>query len=308
MIISVGLVKPKPDVFVKEIEYLLVLATPLEITLIGLSLNADKTQIKYYPTQLAVPSDNVNMLNISTTDSGRIFMCGSDGNLYELMYQAEEGWFTRKCRKLNHTSNPLSIIIPTFLRFNQDDPIFQMTVDSSRNLLFTISEQNIIQAFHIIDEEPIKVAQCSDIFDQAIRLCPRTSLLNKKNFNVTGIHAISKSESTFVNLVAVTSNGIRLYFSTLGRQYRDMDRRRISVMNFPSSTLELIHVRLPPENSVQPPDYKRLVGEWISNIHSSYYRSGVFLAANAFSEEEDSVWGISLNQSQISTVNFFSNF
>ena len=42
-------------------------------------------------------------------------MAGKDGHLYELIYQAEDGWFTRKCRKVNHTYSPLTSLIPSFL-------------------------------------------------------------------------------------------------------------------------------------------------------------------------------------------------
>lgn len=34
-----------------------------------------------------LPTDNVHMLNISSTDSGRIFLAGKDGCLYEVAYQ-----------------------------------------------------------------------------------------------------------------------------------------------------------------------------------------------------------------------------
>jgi nuclear pore complex protein Nup155 len=36
---------------------------------------------------MSIPSDSVNMLKIVGTPQGRIFMCGRDGNLYELQYQ-----------------------------------------------------------------------------------------------------------------------------------------------------------------------------------------------------------------------------
>jgi nuclear pore complex protein Nup155 len=53
--------------------------------------------------KFALPSDNVNMLKIVGTSTGRIFLGGNDGSLNEVQYQAEDGWFTRKCRKLNYS-------------------------------------------------------------------------------------------------------------------------------------------------------------------------------------------------------------
>ncbi|RUP43847.1 hypothetical protein BC936DRAFT_136639, partial [Jimgerdemannia flammicorona] len=88
-----------PGIFIDQIEYLLILATPIEIILLGMSLNSAATvhtpngyahpagELTLYVTQMSVPSDNVSMTSIIGTDSGRIFMCGNDGHLYELLYQ-----------------------------------------------------------------------------------------------------------------------------------------------------------------------------------------------------------------------------
>ena len=56
------------------------------------------------------------MLSIIGTDNGRIFLCGRDGNLHELSYQSQDGWFRKKCRKINHTQGLISACVPSFLR------------------------------------------------------------------------------------------------------------------------------------------------------------------------------------------------
>ena len=50
-------------------------------------------------------------------------MAAKDGNLYELIYQADDGWFTRKCRKTNLTYNPLSNFVPSFLFSSEGKPL-----------------------------------------------------------------------------------------------------------------------------------------------------------------------------------------
>ena len=35
----------------------------------------------------SIPTDNVHILNVTGSESGRIFMAGKDGSLYELYYQ-----------------------------------------------------------------------------------------------------------------------------------------------------------------------------------------------------------------------------
>ena len=100
-------------------------------------------------------------------------MAAKDGNLYELVYQADDGWFTRKCRKTNLTYNPLSNFVPSFLfssegkprfhscfsvflsflsqpqidtlLFSSKDPLFLIQFDETRNFLYTLSEKNVIQ-------------------------------------------------------------------------------------------------------------------------------------------------------------------
>ena len=68
----------------------------------------------------SLPTDNVGMLDIQGTPEGRIFLGGKDGCLYEVVYQAEDGWFSRKCKKINHSTSMLSFIVPSFLSFSEE--------------------------------------------------------------------------------------------------------------------------------------------------------------------------------------------
>jgi nuclear pore complex protein Nup155 len=43
------------------------------------------------------------MSKIKGTKEGRIFLCGEDGNLYELVYEKEDTWLNKKIRKINHS-------------------------------------------------------------------------------------------------------------------------------------------------------------------------------------------------------------
>ena len=67
-----------------------------------------------------VPADNVAMSAIEGTPDGRLFLAGGDGCLYEIVYQAEDGWFTKKCRKINHSVSVVSYLLPAFLSFSED--------------------------------------------------------------------------------------------------------------------------------------------------------------------------------------------
>ena len=52
--------------------------------------------------EYTIPTDGVTMTCITSTESGRIFLGGRDGHLYELLYTTGNGWQSR-CRKLCHT-------------------------------------------------------------------------------------------------------------------------------------------------------------------------------------------------------------
>ena len=99
-------------------------------------------------------------------------MGGKDGHLYELEYQASEGWFRKKCAKINHTQRVLSGYVPSFMRFGGDDPILDAVVDNERNLLYTLSAKSCIQLFDLgVDgTKLIRVAHISDIRGSCLRL------------------------------------------------------------------------------------------------------------------------------------------
>ena len=119
VITGVTLVKPKPGVFIDEITYLLVLCTPLSMTLIGVSVssvpgpnNRTRKEIKLYATDMSISTD-VEMISVVGTHDGRIFMCGNqDGNLYELHYQEKEGWFGKRVQIVNHSVGSVQSLIP----------------------------------------------------------------------------------------------------------------------------------------------------------------------------------------------------
>ena len=67
-----------------------------------------------------VPSDNVSMVCVEGTPDGRLFLAGKDGCLYEITYQAEDGWFSKKCRKINHSVSMVSYLVPSFLSFSEE--------------------------------------------------------------------------------------------------------------------------------------------------------------------------------------------
>jgi nuclear pore complex protein Nup155 len=103
-IIHASLVKSRQGVFEPTPDWLLLLSTPVEVILLGLYRTATD-DIDVFETGYSVATDGANLLQIVGTPSGRIFMAGADGFVYELTYGESEGWFytNKKCTKRNRS-------------------------------------------------------------------------------------------------------------------------------------------------------------------------------------------------------------
>ncbi|KAI9352014.1 Non-repetitive/WGA-negative nucleoporin C-terminal-domain-containing protein [Obelidium mucronatum] len=295
VIVSVGLVKPLPGVFLDEINFLLVVATPIEIILVAVAYNESKgaNALNLYRTDITIASDNVSMTSIIGSNNGRIFMCGSNGRLYELQYQAEDGWFTRKCRKIDLTTTTYSMFVPTFFNFSEEDPIRKIVLDQSRNVLYALTERSNIELFYLgLDGKDFKrVFKQSDIFSQAQKWLEISGVyphpyLDPRNFQIISIHVIPPSESHNLSLLAISSSGYRLHFACHREEYYNASR----VINREPSHFHLLFVHAPPQNR------ERL------RFHESYYGNGIVLAANAINDESDSITCFSSDRSNASEL------
>lgn len=287
-ILSVNLVRPKPGIFLNHVSFLLCLTTPVEIVLLGVSFNRQQENAPIYEEMhllaeplFSIPTDNTYMLTILGIHNGRIFMGGKDGCLYELAYQARDGWFSRKCQKINHSSSYLSFLVPAFLNFtfSEEDSIIQIEVDNSRHILYTRSEKGGIQVFDLGNDgkqtSRITGLSQNSIIEQAVHIA---KTIDRSHFHpIVHISSIELTESFFVHLVAITQTGVRLYFTTTTLSHPEI--RPV--------TLALLHVRLPPGFSANaPPDRP-------SNVHLAHYKKGTVLLASARNDDSDILWAMS---------------
>ena len=79
------------------------------------------------------------------------FAGGKDGSLYEFSYKADDGWFGKKAAKINHSTSTFSFLVPTFVNaaLSDEDPLVQLEVDDTRNILYSRSERGSIQVFDL---------------------------------------------------------------------------------------------------------------------------------------------------------------
>ena len=88
-ITAVHLCRAKDGVFPGRAEspYILVVATTVDIILFQVERNRTRRTLQPTPTDFFTSSDHVSMTKIVSSKSGRIFMSGADGFLYELEYR-----------------------------------------------------------------------------------------------------------------------------------------------------------------------------------------------------------------------------
>ncbi|KAH9488744.1 hypothetical protein Btru_059325, partial [Bulinus truncatus] len=290
-ILSAALVKPKPGIFQPHIQYLMCLATPVDIVLLGVSFykyvdggSGDylSGEMHLLPDALfSIPTDGVYITSIVGANNGRIFMAGKDGCLYELIYQAEDGWFSRKCRKVNHSTSSLSFLIPSFLNFSfsEDDPIVQISIDNSRGILYTRTQKGTIQVFDLGEKcngmsRVVSLSQ-STILNDAANIARTIEATSFKS--IVYISAVTERESDAIQLVAVTDSGVRLYFAAI--PFKQTSRR--------PSRLSLVHVRLPPGFSATSAKQRPTL------VHTAYYNRGTLLLVSSQNKDNDLLWAIS---------------
>ena len=232
-------------------------------------------KLKLIPTAYKMPTDNINMVKVIGSQSGRIFMGGTDGNLYELEYESSESpWSavfntgpSQKCRKINHTNWGWKMlnIIPPFLRTGEKiiDPLVDILIDNIRNVLYCTSINGnisiydlkntstntvpIIRNYHVLTE--VKKWLC---MNQSTRDDPRLAYFkDPKSIFIIGIYSIPSTEARTVSTVIILSNGVRIYFRLLGH-----DRKPYSYSVRDSATpssspigIDIVHVRYPPSRA-----------------------------------------------------------
>ncbi|KAK4423387.1 Nuclear pore complex protein [Sesamum alatum] len=216
-----------------DIMYLLVLATPVELILVGVccSGRGDETdpyaEVSLQPLpEYTIPSDGVTMTCITCTDRGHIFLAGRDGHVYELQYTTGSSW-QKRCRKVCLTAGLGSVIsrwvVPNVFKFGAVDPIVEMVVDSERHVLYARTEEMKIQVFSLgpngdgplkkVAEERNLITQRESSYGGRQQAGSRAPSRPPKS-SIVCISPLSTLESKWLHLVAVLSDGRRMYLST----------------------------------------------------------------------------------------------
>ncbi|KAI9029383.1 Nup133 N terminal like-domain-containing protein [Hyaloraphidium curvatum] len=291
IIVSVGLAKPIPGVFLDNIEYVVVVATPLEIFLLAAAFektpDGGRGAMNLYQTQMSVAADGVSMTSIVGSAEGRIFMGGNNGNIYELVYHAEESWYRRRCYKTNYSS-PLGYFLPAALRFGSEDPCVSLVVDNERKLLHSLTASGSIELVYLGSDGKgfNRIAKVSELWRLVNQLPRQGQPVDPKVFRIISIHVIAVVESRSWQLVALTSNGDRLFFSCYPpHPFGGLPGGMAAAPSQPQVpvALQLVHVR------AAPPQQPSQVAPGGLKYHQGLYQNGFLLVACAINGEVDSL-------------------
>ncbi|KAI1326107.1 nucleoporin-domain-containing protein [Xylariaceae sp. FL0255] len=253
-ITAIKLVAPKKGVFNDVINHILVVATKLEMVLLGVSAKtsaAGTTDIELYGTKMSLSTRGTEANLIAGSKNGRIFFTGpSESDVYELAYQQEEKWFTSRTSKINHANPGWGAVVPTTKLWGKVDTesITQIVVDDTRNLLYTLSNRSTVRTYHMQGQDKLtKVIEKSkaDFMRDIGHMSGPSPLLNEQ-MQIVSISPISATEDSKVHLVAVTNTGCRLFASaTSGSPYS-----MIAPGQAPTS-MQLQAIRFPPPETKQ---------------------------------------------------------
>lgn len=256
-IVLVKLVKPKPGVFVRQIEHLIVVVTTQQMLLLGVVMKPTegKSQsVELYNTQMSIAVRGIGVEHIEASATGRIFFVGNQtDDIYEFQYHREEGWFSGRTHRACHTKSNMSFMQDQMNAVSQlwagsqgKVLINQLAIDDTRNLLYTLSNTNEIKVWLVRNEVSMVLARpLSSMLTNTGAFCPRSELLTSRNVRLVSISPVPATEARLLGLMATTNTGCRLYMSVM-RGY-DMANSQMA-----PNSMQISHVRFPPKDPNAP--------------------------------------------------------
>ena len=271
-ITAVELGYPRAGVFVPTITRMLIIATTSDIYLLGLAsqVGPSGSQVSLYSTGMSVSIKGIEVSVIATSrTTGRVFFAGKDNDdILELTYQQEEGWFSTRCSKINHTGKGLSMFAPTpLLGFGPrpvQEHIVDLVVDDSRSLLYSLSSRSTIRVFYMSANNGLSqvISRPLGATLRDISHMPNTqSDLLTTGMSIIAIEPIPSREAAKMHLMATTSTGCRIYMSATSSSSFYVGAGSSSSSG--PNSMQVQHVKFPPSDSVQqsrpqqpaPPSY-----------------------------------------------------
>ena len=229
-ITAVGLAPARPGVFVDAVTHLLVVATTVEVTLVGVCADGGgRGELALQPLPgFSAATDGVALACVAATPGGRILAGGGDGRVYEVEYGAGGGGGWRRGRGARVALRPLTggpaSFLPSFAAalLHRAPPVTSIVVDAARGAAYALLPPSTVQVFDLgagcSSPSPSKVAEIADVGAAAARAVGGRDVFggggDRRGAAVAALAVVPRSDSDRLPLVAVTVDGRRIYFST----------------------------------------------------------------------------------------------
>lgn len=134
-----------------------------------------------------------------------------------------------------------------------------MVADEPRKCFYALTAKNTISIYRTNGDKSIQHIQTlTGLYKAACDRAPGSPVLIPQKFEIIALHVINQNESrTGVQLVAITVNGVRLYFGP-GSAGFGYGYGSAPSTSGPVRQLQLVHVRLPPPNLLHPDEQSSL--------------------------------------------------
>lgn len=276
-ILTVKVVKPKKGVFVDDVNYLLLVATTMDIIIYLVKHDAATNSVDVFKPNLSVNAQGliVNQFAINELTNDVYFTGEGDGtNVWRLEYTSNASFIKNKCDKTCLTKSGFTSVLPigkitSFDVFHSEEStkkdgtnatavapeyLTQLEIDSKRGVLYSLSSKSVIRVY--------KLAPGQEHFTQHSQLTPAemfksisqlfmdtANIKSFLKFRIVSIKAISQEESNNILLIATTNYGNRIllkfggvpaFSSYLSSTARTTASLKLSVvtMRFPPSKAE----------------------------------------------------------------------
>lgn len=180
-------------------------------------------KFRFTPLEYSITTNEVSFECVGYTETGRLFLGGDDGNLYELKHSSSVLSSQTSYRNQRLTGNFADTVLPRFILNQSGWTVKQICIDSTRNLLFSLSSairksgRHQITVYDLgIDGTSFKrVATLTSeaLFARIRRENSKLSLIEADRLGITYISQVTKIHSLEYHLVALLRCGVRIYFA-----------------------------------------------------------------------------------------------
>ncbi|KAI3407025.2 NUP170 [Candida oxycetoniae] len=298
-ILAVKLVKPKEGIFLKEINYLLLIATTTNIKIFLIKYDKTLNSLEIFNPDLSVNAHGLAVNNFITHPKTHdIYFSGErDGvNIWRLDYSNKSSFTKNKCDKICLTKGGITSVIPSkFSGFgftsgtssgvesnnlvNVPESIVQFEIDAARDILYALSNKSVIRVYKLSHKQE-SLTEGSTLTPSQIFKSASTSFVDASNFKVFErfkiiyLNAISPEESSIIQLIAVTSNGSRILLK-LGSATSFSSLLTSTLSS--ALRLNLVNIKFPPTREIPEVNneldsftrYRQYISQLIANQQKS---------------------------------------